>query len=210
LRAGFVVGTAFKKGETKMNTLKRISLWSIGTLLALAAFSSPAKATTPQGIDIHVSISATKDLTVNSTFYDFGALNVNTAVVTTSSITVTNTSGGLISTYTIQGANAASVAGGTAWTLDTSTGTLDHYKLAAQFSDAKPTNVDASWSSDDLVTSVTGCTASVFGNGTLAESGASVSPNVGSNKRALWLRLVTPLSVTDTTQRDATITLAVQ
>jgi hypothetical protein len=201
------------KGETTMkvtNMMKKLSLWMAAALIAVIAYTVPAKATTPQGIDIHVSISATKDLTVNSTFYDFGAQNVNTAVITTSSITVTNASGGLVSTYTIQGANASSVGGGTSWTLDTSTGTLDHYKLAAQFSDAKPSNVDASWSSDDLTTSVIGCTKDVLGNGTLGESGASVSPLAGSNKRALWLRLVTPLSVSDTTQRDATITLAVQ
>jgi hypothetical protein len=178
-------------------------------LIAAAGFFSPARAAQSQTVDIHVSISATKDLTVDSTSYNFGALGVNTASVTATGITVTNASNGLISTFTIQGANASSV-GGAAWTLVSSTGNVNEYKLAAQFSNTRPSNVDGAWTSDDLTTSAAGCTKDVFGNGTLGESGASVSPLAGLNQRTLWFRLVTPLSVTDTTQHDISVTLAVQ
>jgi hypothetical protein len=153
-----------------------------------------------------VSINATKSLSVDTTFYDFGAQAVNVSTLSTSAITVANDSGALIETYTLQGANAASTGGGTTWTLASSAGT-DQYALAAQFSTAQPGNVDASWSSDDLTTSAIAATSTVLGNGTAGESGAAVVP---SATRKLWFRMKTPTVVSDATQRKATLTLAVQ
>ena len=179
----------------------------LGLVAVVAAFSvTEAHAVNPQNLDITVSINAAKSLSVNTTFYDFGALSVNVSSVSLSSITVTNNSGALIETYTLQGANAASTGGGTTWTLAASPGT-DIYALAGQFSTAQPNNFDASWASDDLTTSAIVGTATVLGNGTAGESAAAVVP---SAVRGLWFRIKSPTVVSDTTQRKATLVLAVQ
>jgi hypothetical protein len=184
----------------------KISLWLAGAAFAVAAFVTPARADDPHNLDITVYISATKSLSVNATYYDFSAMSVNTSSVSVSSITVTNTSGALIETYTLQGANAASTGGGNTWTLAASPA-ANTYALAGQFSTAQPNNVDGDWSSDDLTTSAITATDTVLGNGTLAQAGASVMPGA---VRGLWFRLKTPTAVSDTTQHKATLTLAVQ
>ena len=189
-----------------MKRIQRLSLGLIGAALGLIVLAQPAHAGNPQNLDITVSINATKSLSVDTTFYDFGAQAVNISTQSTTAIAVTNDSGALIETYTLQGANAVSTGGGTTWTLASSTGT-DQYALAAQFSTAQPANVDASWGSDDLTTSAITCTSTVLGNGTAGQSGASVAPSATRN---LWFRMKTPGVVSDTTQRKATLTLAVQ
>jgi len=179
-------------------------VWFASALLLIAG---AARAGSSATLDITISISATKSLSIGTTSYDFGAQPVNTSTVSATAIDVNNDSNGVLETYTIQGANAASTGGGTSWTLDVATGTLDHYMLAAQFSTARPSNTVGAWSSDDLTTSAVACTATQFGNGTLGEAGTQVVPN---SHRSLWFRLITPNVVSDTTQRKATITLAVQ
>ena len=188
-----------------MKRIQKISLGLIGAALGLIVLVKPAHAVNPQNLDITVSILATKSLSVNTTAYDFSGLAVNTSSVSATAIVVTNDSVGLIETYTLQGANAASTGGGTTWTLAASTGT-DTYALAAQFSSAKPTDVDGSWGSDDLTTSAITATTNVLGNGTLAEAGVDVA---AAATRNLWFRIKTPGVVSDTTERRATLTLAV-
>ena len=187
----------------------KLSLTAMGMVMAALLFVSRSEAANPVNVDIRVSINATKSLAVGSTIYNYGALGVNVSSVS-SSILVTNDSAALVETYTIQGQNAASTQGGTAWTLASSTGALDTYALAAQFSNAQPVNTDVAFTADDLTTSAIVATAGTLGNGTAGESGAAVSPTGGSNTRNLWFRIRTPVSVTDTTQRLATLTLAVQ
>jgi hypothetical protein len=189
-----------------MKRLQRLSLGLVVGTLGLVTFAKPAHAATSQNLDITVSISATKSLSAGTTFYDFGALAVNSSSVSATAIAVTNDSGALIETYTLQGANASSTGGGTAWTLAAAPGS-DQYALAAQFSTARPTDADGSWGSDDLTTSAIAASSTVLGNGTAGESGASVAPAAARN---LWFRMKTPTSVSDTTQRKATLTLAVQ
>ena len=132
--------------------LKKLSLWLIGAVIALAVSKAPAYAASSAAIDIHVSINATKALTVGATAYNFGALSVNTSSVSATSILVTNTSGALQETYTLQGANATSSGGGTGWTLNTTTGTLDNYVLGAEFATTIPANLDSAWTTDLLTT----------------------------------------------------------
>ncbi len=187
-----------------MNQLKR--LWPALAVLALViAGQRTVSAATTQSVDIRVSISATKSLLAGTTVYNYGALSVNVSSVS-SGITITNDSGALVETYTIQGANAASTGGGTTWTLASSTST-NQYALAAQFSTSQPTNADGSWGSDDTTTSATPCDTTTFGNGTPAQSGAGVLPGA---TRTLWFRLKTPDAVSDTTQHLVTVTLGVQ
>ncbi len=190
------------------------SLIKVGlSLLAFAVLGltnvATSNAATSAAIDIKVSINATKSLSIGSTVYNYGALSVNTSSVS-SSILVTNDSGALVETYTLQGANAASTGGGTTWNIAASTGVIDEYVLAGQFSTAQPANSDAAWGSDAMTTSAVACTSTVFGNGVGGEAGSSVSPVGGSNTRNLWFRIITPLYVSDVTQRNATLTLAVQ
>ena len=61
--------------------------------------------------------------------------------------------------------------------------------------------------SDDLTTSAIVATSSVLGNGTAGQSGAAVVP---AAVRGVWFRIKTPTVISDTTQRRATLTLAVQ
>jgi hypothetical protein len=179
----------------------------IAAALLLFGFSAapPVEAADSAALDITVYILATKSLSVNTTSYDFGGMSVNTSSVSTTSVIVTNTSTGLIETYTIQGASATSTAGGVDWILAASTGT-DTYALSAQFSTARPADADGNWGTDALTYSPQTCTSAVFGNDVAAQSGASVDPGA---QRNLWFRIKTPGIVSDTTQHKATITLAV-
>jgi hypothetical protein len=192
-----------------MKTTKQKSLWLGLAAFALLAIAVPAHA---QNLDITVSISATKSLAVNTTFYNFAGMSVNTSSVSVSNIDVTNDSGALTETYTLQGANAPSTESGTSWTLSTTPGT-DTYALAAQFSSLQPHNQDSDWTSDDLnnATPVT-ATSAALGNGTAGESGAAVSPLAAGNAnlRKLWFRIKTPTPISDGGNHKATLTLAVQ
>jgi hypothetical protein len=188
-----------------MNRLKHICVWSIGAFLAIVAYSGHAVAADPHSLDIHVSISGNKSLTVDNTYYNFGQLAVNVSSVTASSFTVTNNSGVFIETYTITGNDAIDDGGGVNWTLAASTG-ADTYALAAQFSDTRPSDTDGSWTSDSLNTGATTCNANELGNSTEGEAGSNVSP---SGKRYLWFRIKTPSSVTNPGAHTATVVLAV-
>ena len=195
------------KSSAAPSRSRKRRLWrlvaGLSIVVAFWGLSSPAHANT---LDIKVSINASKSLSAGTTTYDYGAQTVNASTVSATAIVITNNSGALVETYTLQGANAASTQGGTTWTLASSTGT-DQYALAAEFSNAAPTNVAANWASDDLTTSVVACSATQFGNGTAGESGAAVVPAATRN---LWFRLRTPGTVSDTTQHLAVVTLAVQ
>ena len=189
-----------------MKVMKRKKLWLGLAALALGVIAKPVHAASSANLDITVSISASKSLSVGATFYNFASQSVNTSAVSGSAIAVTNNSGALVETYTLQGANAPSTEGGTTWTLS-STPAQDTYALAGQFSTAAPSNLDASWASDDLTTSAIVCTSTVLGNGTAGESGASVAPSAARN---LWFRIKTPTSLTEGGNHKATLTLAVQ
>ena len=186
------------------STVKK--LWLTLAAFAVIGLASEAKAYTPsKNLDIHVSITASKSLSVDTTYYNFGALPISSTVVSASSITVTNDSGGLVETYTIQGASATAIGTGTDWVLAGSAGS-DQYALAAQFS-ATFGNLQAAWTSDDLTYNPVASTAEIFGNTTAGESGLSVA---SAGIRGLWFRIKTPTAVTDTVEHKATITLAVQ
>jgi hypothetical protein len=180
-------------------------LMRAAALAFLVGTAAAAHAASAANLDIKVSINTSKSVSVDTGTYDFGALPVSVSSVSAAGITVTNDSTGLLETYTIQGANALAT-GGTPWTLASSTGT-DQFSLAAQFSNARPSNVDTSWSSDNLDSTAITATSAVLGNGAPGESGAGVSP---SQTRTLWIRIKTPSAVSDTLQHKATLTIAVQ
>ena len=188
------------------NIIKKITLGFMGAFIVLVAANKDAKAVTSQVLDIHVSINATKSLSVGTTFYNYGALAVNTSSVSATALVVTNNSSGLIETYRMVAGNATSDAGGTNWTLAASTGSADQYAIDAIFATTAPTNVDANWSSDALSAVVTTCSATQFGNGTLAEAGASVNPSATRN---LWFRIHTPTTLSDTGAHTAQVTLSI-
>ena len=192
--------------ENAMKSMKKTAAWLLlGAGMCLIGKSN-AWAVTSQPIDIKVSISATKSLSAATTTYDFGPLAVAVSSVSATSLDITNDSGALIETYTMQGANANSTGGGTNWTLAASPGS-DTYALAAQFSTARPADADGSWGSDDLTASAVAASDTQFGNGTHAEAATGVAP---SGVRSLWFRIKTPTAVSDTSERKETLTLAVQ
>ena len=90
-------------------------LWLAAALVAVMGLASEVKAAYPnptQALDIKVSINAQKSLEVGTTWYNFGALPISSTVVSGSSVAVWNDSGGLVETYTIQGASATGLGGG--------------------------------------------------------------------------------------------------
>ncbi len=188
--------------------MKRLTLTGLSAAFAVLALISTAKAANPQTLDIRVSITATKDLTAAATYYYFGALTPNVSSNSATAIVVTNPGAtGIVETYTLLAGNAISDAGGTNWTLAASTGT-DQYMLGAQFSTARPANIDGDWDATDYMTGVAqAATATRFGNGSAPESGASVAPAATRN---LWFRIHTPDAITDTGAHTAQVTLAVQ
>ena len=189
-----------------MSTLKKINAWALGALFVLAAFGSQVKAATSDTIDIHVSITGNKSVTITgTTYYDFGALAVNSSSVSATAITVTNNSTVFIETYTVTGADAISDTGGTNWALEAASG-ADDYALAAQFSTAPPADDDGAWAADSLSTGASTCSATAHGNGTEGEGGSNVEI---SGARSLWFRIKTPTSVTDSSQHNITNTVSV-
>lgn len=189
-----------------MKLAKTTKSWLIGAALVLGSFGSQLFAATSDTIDIHVSISGNKSVVVTgTTFYNYGALAVNTSSVSATAITVQNDSTVFIETYTITGAHAISDTGGTNWTLAASTA-ANQYALGAQFSTARPADTNAAWTNDALTTGAQTCSGVNFGNGTDTEAGSNVS--TGAN-RSLWFRMKTPSSVTDAGAHTVTVTVSV-
>ena len=158
-----------------MNQSKKISQWLLGAALLFAAFSSPAQAALTANVDIKVSINATKSIQViGTTTYTFGALSLNTSSNSATAIVIRNDSDAYIETYRLLAGDAiADVAGENNWTLAASTAP-DTYSLAAQFSTARPTNVETAdnWDASDCLTnSAQMCNAQLFGNNVLVETG---------------------------------------
>jgi hypothetical protein len=182
--------------------MKRTKMkWMLAAMLLIAGVAVKSQAADTLPLDIRVQVTVSKALTIGTTSYDYGTLNVNVSSVS-SSVLVTNTATGLVETYTIDGDNAS---GGNPWTLAASPGS-DIYALAAQFSTAQPNDADGDWTNDDLTTSPIIATDSVLGNGTAAQSGAAVAPAATRN---LWFRLKTPTAVSDTVKKLITLTVAV-
>ena len=198
-----------------MKRITKVSLMGLG--LALASFLAPSKASAVliSTVEIHVSINATKSvsLAASTTYYSFGAMALSSSSVSTSSITVTNDSGAYIETYMLQGGNAVSDTGGTNWTLATTTGT-NQYALGAMFSDTIPADTQAVWPVGDATLYLTGvaqaCSTTQFGDGSAGDEGATVSPLAGSRNRYLWFRMHTPGITSGTEGRTASVYISVQ
>ena len=193
-----------------MKRLARLAI-AAGFVAAVGSLAQRANASTDTvHVDIHVSNTATKSLAAGTTSYDFGALPVSSAAVAGSSITITNDSGALVESYSLQGGNAISVGGGTNWTLAASPA-VDTYQLDAQFGNARPALADGSWTSDNLTSSVGPCSDDqTFGNNVSGESCYQVSPVTNVRDRALWFRIKTPTAVTSPNEHIATVNIAVQ
>ena len=192
--------------------ITKLSLTLVGMAMFGLTFVGHAQAfLNPGFIDIKVSISATKSLAIGTTNYNYGALGVGVSSVS-SSILVTNDSGGYIESYSLQGADADINGGGDVWALAASTSAAtDDYALAAQFSTAQPSDADGSWGSDNLTTGTQNCTThDTFGNTTAGQSCFQVSPVTGSKTRNLWFRIKTPGVISNIGQHLAVITLGVQ
>jgi hypothetical protein len=190
----------------------RIKLAVLSAVVVIAGLASRTQAADFVDMDIHVSINAAKDVTVDTTFYYFGAVDINASSNSVTPIQVTNNSSALIQTYTIKGGTATSDTAGTDWNLVAASNTVgsNTYALAAQFTGTgsqRPDNVEATWDSDYMrVDEYITCTTTVFGDGTAGDEGANVAP---SADRYLYFRINTPTSTTDGGAHTATIRLSV-
>ena len=187
-----------------MTHIKKITLGFLSVMAIIALAHTNARAYTPtKNLDIRVSITASKSLTVNTTSYNFGAMPISSTVVSGSSISVTNDSGGLVETYTIQGASATPNGAGTNWVL-AAAAAQDQYALQAQFNDM-PAPLTGTFNANHNLTF-----AAVAASGTQFagnQTGLSVQP---AAIRGLWFQIKTPTAVTDTQIHIAQIVLAVQ
>lgn len=177
--------------------------------LSLLFCGRAAHAASTASVVLKVSISNTKSFSVDISTWNFGAMAANATSVSSSPITVTNDSGGVTETFQLQFSTPTVAPSGWLPSASWNTTTPENYVLGGQFSDTQPPNADGSWGSDIITTSLQSCTQSVFGNGTLAESGSSVPAN-SSNTRKLWFRIETPASTTDATQHNIYVTLSMQ
>jgi hypothetical protein len=193
-------------------SIKRLQLAVLATAAVVLLGLTNASAANPGTIDIKVSIAATKSLSIGTTNFNYGTLGIGVSSVSATAIVVTNDSGGYIESYTLQGANADIVGGGDVWNLAASTSSAsDDYALAAQFSTARPNDVDGDWNADSLTTSAQNCMDhDTFGNTTVGQSCFEVSPLSGSHNRNLWFRIKTPGAVLNLSQHQTTVTLGVQ
>ncbi len=193
-----------------MNKMKHLSLWLLGATFALVGLSQQVRAADYVDIDIHVSINATKEVTVDTSYYNFGAININSSSNSVSALVIHNNSTGLTQTYTIIGGTATSDASGTDWNLVTSSDSIgsNTYAMAAVFTDAgRPGNTEALWVQDYMrVDQYITCTVNVFGDGSTNDEGVDVAPG---DDRNLYFRIHTPVATDDGGAHTATIRLSV-
>ncbi|MFH1353136.1 MAG: hypothetical protein ABIH68_06160 [bacterium] len=129
--------------------------------------------------------------------YDFGTLDVNKTTITVASITVKNSSDGLVEDWYIRASDAQCV--GTNWTLASSTGT-NQYELEALLSgDDQP--APSSFDGENLTTANQAMDVSNFADG---ENGENVSPG---STRGLWFKISTPSEVSNSSEKTIWVTI---
>jgi len=195
-----------------MNRHRQLTNWLVGAAFCIAGFAGPIKAASVD-IDIHVSINASKDITAPTSYYYFGAININQSSNSVSALQIHNNSSGITETYTIKGGTATSDDAGTDWNLVASSTAIsgtETYALAVQFSDNanRVANDDEDlWQSDYLrIDQYITCTSTVFGDGNAARSGANVPPGAD---RYMYIRIHTPAATIDGGAHTASIRLSV-
>ena len=205
--------TIVRKNQNGGNLImKRLVGLVLGLFLVagLAGIASAYNATGSSAtIRVRCSIDAQLSVDVNTathTVQDLGNIAVGGAMVITSSITVTNDSGGLTESYKLSATNASEVdGGGDVWTLADSTGP-DTFAIRAIFGhdDAAPGNDDTNFSqvNDNLTATPAYADATRFYGD---EGGYNVLYTAPI--RPLWLRVLMPTSVKNAESHETVVTI---
>ena len=208
-----------------MNTNKK--LWgAFAAFLTMGAFAASARATNPGRVNIQVTITAAKSVSVDgvdtSTRAHTWTGTSNQAFDNSaSSITVRN-DGILTETWALSATNA-----GATWTLGTSTAVVgaDEFALQAVFGSSNTLaagcgSVTATtWNSGTAALPLTGTpatyTSTLFASTQLAQSGGVTGPDSGNNmfggnKRVLCYRVIMPQSTSVTATQNVQVVVTAQ
>jgi hypothetical protein len=134
--------------------------------------------------------------------YGFGAMQMSSAAVSTSTIRVTNT-GSVASTWSLK---ASTVTAGSPWQLTRGALAQDVFRLSAAFEEVRPSTSDFSASlgyEDRIITTeilATGTTFSVDGSSTGVDVPTGATRNV-------WFLLETPLASNTSSQQQIQVTV---
>lgn len=192
-----------------------------GLIAALAFTVRPARAASSATISIDVTILANLSVEVSGSASStqaatWDAATPNAKLVSPSTATVTNTSGGLTEKWALAaGANSIAQAGTDNWSLAASSSSVgpDQFAVQAVFGssnttagncpDASSTTWNASYA-PALSASPVNYTSSVFAAATLDEGGGTPNPDItggaangrmhAASRRALCWRVITPSS----------------
>ena len=131
--------------------------------------------------------------------YDFGTLPVSSSVITEASITVKNSSDGLVEDWYIRASDAYGVSQN--WSLSSSPGVGAFELRAILNGNVKPSDSDFDVSADDLTNTNQAMTSTNFAGN---ETGEAVNPG---ETRGLWFRITTPTEVSETSQHTIWVTI---
>ena len=183
--------------------MKKALIVILGLLLLMGLGSVALAYTVSDTIGVKVTVTGNLSVSITETDYQFGTLSANSTSVSATAVTVTNDSDGYSESYKMKATDTAN------WTL-VATPDEDKFCLAAQFSTARPTDADGSWTDDSLTTTDQNCSATTFGNGTAGEAGINIPANAGSgSNRSLWFRIKTPKTVKTGAGTEQTSTVTV-
>jgi len=191
--------------------MKRLLTLGLGLLLVVSLLGI-AQAADNDSVYVSVTVTGVLAVDILETLLDFGSVSGNSTSVLTSSATVRNTSSALTESYKIKGSNSSP----SNWTIaNAATGPGENrFVLYAAFHNSQPSDVDGTWTDDDLEATDQNCSDTVFTiDGT--QKGTNVPANnpgdysaTGSD-RGMWFRIKTPTSLTVGSGTAQTITVTV-
>jgi len=143
-----------------------------------------------------VTVTAVIGISISPSTYDYGALDVSSAVVNGTTITVTN-AGNITETYSLFSSSA--IGSGKGWLIKDSPGN-DEFSLSAGFNTVEPSST--TFGADNILSTTTvKCTAAKFA---INETGINV---IKAALRKVWFLLKTPDSTSTIDQKEITVTI---
>jgi hypothetical protein len=170
----------------------------IGVAMGLSFLTTEALAANPATLVLRVTPGVTRDVTVSTGVVAYGSLALgSTNNIFGTSVTVTN-SGNVTSTFALRTSNSAN------WTAGAAAG-ADVFNLRAIFNGATAAVAANFGAEDDLTTTSTASSATVYSNG--VQTGVGVP---ASGARGLWFKLNMPTSSSVSTQQDIGVEVLAQ
>ena len=150
-------------------------------MLMVVGMVSVVRAGTTDTMTLTVNVTATADVTIYATDYDFGTVALNSTSISTTSTAVRNTStDGAIQTYELKVS-----PGSSGWTILGSTGGQNNVRIQAMWNASQPSAITDS-TDFDLDEGGKTCNGTIFAGD---QTGQSVSSGV---EELLWFKLWTP------------------